>query len=479
MNWLIIVFFTVLLTSRLFSETLALVPKTLDLIDLAVIPVLAVMSLGGGQSRGVDTELHGKILRLSVGFGVLSVLSTLINFDRIHWAPASYFLFSFLEGPVLYLALNRLVKHKHKFGVQIAKFLTVMLIVQAAAVIFINFPMFLATKNPDVMSGTFGQNSYQFSVLLIIMGGFFLGRMRAGKLNVTYGIGIQGLVFIAFLLLQFRAATPAFFASYLVLVGILYGKRILKLGLVSAMLALFGFLAFSYVSASDYDLKFEDLLTLAQNPAMLSDFGKVLAYANTAAMYADHPVAVVLGTGPGTYVSRANYTFTVELMTTRVRGVGAFIRETFGDHDFRSDVFRKYIEPLYSLGAVFGSVQANNPASSYLASAAETGLPGLVIIAGMYIIMLRRSIRSLRYANAHLDPEILPLASALAIGVIYLLVISVLDNYMEIARVTLTIWLLFWTVTTLVQNRREEEIQQAIEHAYPQVAGRRLTGAYQ
>ncbi len=106
----------------------------------------------------------------------------------------------------------------------------------------------------------------------------------------------------------------------------------------------------------------------------------------------------------------------------------------------------------------FGSVQINNPNSSILAAAGETGIPGLIILAMIYGLMVRRSMRYLRTAKKERDEVMLPLASAFFVGAVYLCLISPLDNYLEIARVTIPVWLLFWTVSTLTRQRRERDV---------------------
>jgi hypothetical protein len=458
MNRIILAFFAILLTARFFSETLRIVPKVTDLIDLAFIPLLCFAAVVLGRAgRGVDKRLHGSMLRWVLAIAVLSVISAMVNIERTHYAPVALFVFGLLEGPALYLTMNALIRNKEKMTQQTVRFLYFMFIVEGAVVAFINLPMFFATGNPDYVSGTFGLNAYQFSALLVIIGGFFLGRMRAGTTNVVVSISIQAAVVLVFLMLQYRTATPAFFAAYLVMIGVMYGRRILRLVSAVGAIGFIGFFAFSYIASSNVDLKFDDLVEIASKPSMIAEFGKAIAYGNTVDMYFEYPTTFVVGAGPGTMVSRSAYTFIVEPTFEADKGVGKLVTGVFGNHDFQTDVFREYVLPLFEMEAVFGSDQANSPASSIVAMMAEIGLPGLVLVALLYITMFRRAIRYLRFASARLDPTILPVASALVAGATYLLLLSPLDNYLEMARVTLPIWLLFWTASTAVQSRRDQE----------------------
>jgi hypothetical protein len=463
MNKVVLGFFLVLLTARFFSETLRIMPKALDLIDLVFIPLLAVIAMFAGSLKGIDRALHQKLLRWTLAFAVLALLSSLVNIERTHYAPVLLYIFGIASGPALFLSLNRLIKRKDLMARQTERFLYLMFIVEGAAVVLVSLPTFLSTGNPDYMSGTFGLNAYQFSAFLVIIGGYFLGRMRFEKARLIVGIAIQVGVIVVFLLLQYRTATPAFFFAYMVLLGLLYGKRVMRMTLWVGVMGAIGFYAFDYIQSSNFDLKFGELVDLAENPEMVRDFGKVIAYGNTFTMYQDHPSTVLFGAGPGTMVSRSAYTFIVEPLNSATKGVGAFVTGMFPNVDFRTDVFDTYVAPLFDLDSVFGSDQANNPASSVLAAMAELGIPGLILLSLIYFTLMRNVVRYARYAVERSDPEIVPLASALVTGAVYLCMLAPLDNYLEISRVTLPVWLLFWTVSAKVHARRQRELVQELE----------------
>ena len=464
MNYVVLAFFFVLLTARFFSETLRVMPKALDLVDLVFIPLLAIGAMFAGSLRGIDRTLHGKLLRWTGALVVIAVASGVANLERTHYAPVLLYIFGITAGPALFLSLNKLIKRKEKMAQQTARFLFVMFIVEGLVVMLVSIPTFFATGNPDYMSGTFGLNAYQFSAFLVIVGGYFLGRMRFDRARIFVGIAIQLAVVVTFLLLQYRTATPAFFISYLVLLAFLYGKRVFRMAFAIMLMAGIGYYAFSYISSSEsFDLKFDDLGDLASNPEMVSDFGKVIAYGNTFSMYADRPGTFLFGAGPGTMVSRSAYTFIVEPMASTEKGVGRIIGGMFPDVEFQTDVFVEYMAPLFEMESVFGSVQANNPASSVLAAMAELGIPGLIVLGLIYVTMMRHVVRYARFAIERSDPQIVPLASALVTGSVYLCLLAPLDNYLEIARVTLPVWLLFWTVSALVQARRQRELLDRLE----------------
>lgn len=462
MNKFVLGFVFLILTSRFFTETIDVAPKGVDLLDLAVIPILCSLALVKNYARGVDRTLHRKLLYLVGAFFALSVLSALVNHSRTGLGPLILYVFGMLEGPLLYLCLNRLIRDKILFGEQTARFINLLLLAEIAVVVLISYPQTIATGNPDLMSGTFGNNSYQFTALLIVIGGYFVGKQYARPRSLYLALGIQFFVIMTFLLLQYRTAVPGFFVAYAVLVGILYGKRFFRLAAVVLPIALITYFGFSRIATSNLDLKYEDLIVLSEDLGLVTEYGKYLSYANTVEMYGDHPLTIFFGAGPGTYVSRANYTFTVEIAASQGKGVGGIVTSIFGDKNYFTDVHMQYINPLYHLETLFGSMQINNPNSSILAAAGELGLPGLFVLGAIYIVAVRRSLRFLRYARRERDPVLLPLASSLVIGMIYLVLIAPLDNYMEIARVTIPNWLLFWTVSTLVRRHQEQKYQEQL-----------------
>lgn len=460
MNKFIVIFFAVLLSSRFFSETIGVMPKAVDLMDIMVIPILLVLAVVRRPSSEIDQRMHSRVTLLVGLFAVISLVSSAINFERVHFGPVLLFMFGMLEGPLLFICLNKLIQDTSEMGARVARFINIMVLVEAAVVLLVNIPVFLATHNPDTVSGTFGNNCYQFSAFLVLMGGYFMGQYYVRGRVSFYGIAIQCFVVITFILLQYRTAMPAFLAAYAVLLSILYGRRFLRLGSVALMLGLIMYYGFDYLGQSNIDLKYDDLITLADDPSVLVNYGKVKSYFNTVDMYSEYPYMAIVGCGPGTYVSRANYTFSTEIAQSKGKGVSNILRAVFGDQAYISDMQQKYVMPLYQLETLFGTAQVNNPNSSVLATAAEVGLAGLLVLSLLYGLLVVHSVRFLRYAKAVRDPVLLPLAASLVTSAIYFILLSPLDNYVEVARITLPLWLLFWTVSAMVRQHRIGQIHQ-------------------
>lgn len=114
----------------------------------------------------------------------------------------------------------------------------------------------------------------------------------------------------------------------------LYGKKFIRLAALGTILALMIYGGFYFVSSQDYKLRYEDLLDVASKPSDAVNYGKVIAFKNTAIMFTEHPQMIVFGSGPGNFISRANYTFTIELNQNITKGVGFIIRKFLGTKNF-------------------------------------------------------------------------------------------------------------------------------------------------
>ena len=453
MNNAIVLFIVILLISRVFSETFGLLPKAVDLIDFIVIPMLLLLCTV--QSIKNKSRIFQQILPVIGLYVTVAAISIVVNWNRVNFGPAFLFIFGILEGPLLYVVLNLLIKNKNDLIEKIFKFFKFIIIIEILAVLFISIPAFIITQDPDKISGTFGNNCYQFSVLLTILGGFSLGQYYLQKKKSFLYLMALLFFIVTFILLQYRTALPAFFLSFTVGFVVLFGRKFIRLSFALMVVGISLGYGMSYMNSSDIDLKYDDLLTLAANPSIVLNYGKVKSYVNTWLMYEEYPYMAIIGSGPGTFVSRANYTFTVEMSSSKSKGVGAILQSVFGNNNYYTDVQIKYILPLYSMDVLFGSIQINNPNSSVLANAAEVGLSGLLIICVLYGTMLRYCIKFLNYAKFKKDAILIPLSTSLVISFIYFILISPLDNYMEIARVSLPVWVLFWAVSNQVEINQQ------------------------
>ena len=125
---------------------------------------------------------------------------------------------------------------------------------------------------------------------------------------------------------------------------------------------------------------------------------------------------------------------------------------------YTTDVSQKYVLPQLKEGDIVeGSGALSRPYSSYLGLAAEVGLLGLALVAGVYIAVLLRSFRIARRQIAYAVPDdpVPALALATTIGFLTLLQMAFLENWLEVTRITFLIWMMFAVVLKEIDSQRQ------------------------
>jgi len=457
---IIIAFFAFFLVSRFFSEVMGVLPKWVDLLDLPFIVILVVVASLRHIHPLLDSRSHRFLGRSLFVFVLFTLGSAFVNSRDLLLPAAILFLIGFLQGPLLFLSLSKVVVEPGHLSRQLRRLFLALLLVNIIVLILIDLPQFWRTHNPDVISGTYGLNAYQFSVLLIICSGLLLGENEFQRRSHWLLIAGQSAVLVIFYLLQYRAAIPFFGMAWLAMILALYGWRAPKTLLSGIVILWLANNAVSFVlsrSEDEVNLKFRDWSQILVDPLSFTRYGKFQAYPQTLRLFQERPIAMLAGVGPGNYVSRAYYTFSYE-MGNSDKGVGGLVKQWFGLRQPRfTKVSDKYLGP-YRSEVVFGSFQLSNPNSSILAPIAEIGLLGGAIIIGMYVFLVIKSFKLLQQAK-QFAREFLPLATALVAGSVYLFGLAFLDNYWEMSRATLPVWLLFWATSASVQLKQHEQTE--------------------
>lgn len=452
MQKILILFFSVFLTSRFFTETIGVAPKAIDVIDLGFVPALVALGLllhRPTHNRREVGALSNILILVLLCIGV----SALANADRLLMPAAALFSIGFLSGPLLFWGMCKTLGKGPGFDRMVTKMMMGLCVANLLVVVFINIPQFIASKNPDYISGTFGLNAYFFSGFLMIAAGYFIGLGRNGTIRTSTNIGIQIVIIVVYYLLQYRSALPFFLLAYVLVLVRTYNRQILK-----PVIAMFvvGYLVLQvgnlFTTRVDTDLKYDSWVELVKNPGEYMTYGKFSAYTQTVLMMGDNPAAILVGVGPGNYLSRAYYTFSHELIRGTDKGVARIIDRFLGISQPRfTAISEMYMAPTRT-GAVFGSKQLSNPNSSIIAPIAEIGLLGGAIIVGMYLYLCWMGWQLVRDVKSR-APELLPLACAFLTGSVYLFGLGFLDNVWEMTRATLPVWLLFYTTLNGLRQR--------------------------
>jgi O-antigen ligase len=445
----IIYFFYFFLLSRFFSEKLKILPKWIDLINFPLFAILLILLIININKRIKEKDKDDVFInRIFLIFTIMFFISTILNEFRILPVASILFYVGFMEGPLLFILLNKITKNKIKLASNVDKIFFVVIVINLIVIFFLDLPEFLFTGNPDVVSGTYGYNTNQFSMLLMICGGYLIGYNYIKNYRTWFVIISQLLIFIIFYLSQFRSALPFFLFSYILMISVLYGKnivlKIVPLMFITIVLIIF-ILYITEKNEKIEALKFSDWMEIISEPQKFLEYGKFKIYSIIPKMWSDEPQIMIIGTGPGNFMSRANFTFSYELFT-KSKGVAPLVNSLFGiSHPYFTNLHIKYIQTYIKSESILGTWQLSNPSTSYLSAISEIGIIGGISIIVLYLFIIFKSLKYFKII-AFRNRDFIPLSVALIGGTSYLFGLAFLDNYWEIARMTLPVWLLFWAV---------------------------------
>jgi hypothetical protein len=441
-----------LVTIRFFSEIVPVVPRAANFIDIPIFLTLIVAAMY--TSGGRTGPSYVRIGFPAAAFFVLSIASATINSGRAAPAPVLVFIYGFLAPLAVYAAVYRIWPPGN--GGALSRLLVGLGLLQLAVVAVIDLPRFATSgRNPDLISGTFGTNAYQLVFFLLVVAALLAGvfTLEPGRRVARFVPFLILAIFAAILLAQYRALLATTVVTVFV-VGILLGTRLR--GILVAVIALLAFgLAFSYISSSFPNLKLKATATaLTESPSTFV-IQRSHATRPVAGLYSDYPFAIVVGSGPGTFSSRAWQTFADAASPSFSNVQGGYAQQLTGGV-YGTDVSKKYVEPQLSQGALIqGSHALSSPFSSYLSLAAEVGLFGLALMVGIYLAVLLRSIRIARraIARATADDPVPALALATTIGFLTLIQMGFLENWLEVTRITFIVWAMCAVVSKELDSR--------------------------
>ena len=334
---------------------------------------------------------------------------------------------------------------------------------QVAVAFLLDLPRWLADpgRNPDLFSGTFGENPYQLVFFLLVIVGLLAGiftfekRRPVARLTPVLLVAIFVVTFLA----QYRAAAahdgadghPARASC---------SPRQSARGVVSATLALVALVG-TLVYAAQYIPTFKFKATIQDSGGDPTFYLKqrLKTIDPVEQLFGDTPHFTIIGTGPGTFSSRAWRTFAVTPdSTTDV--TNKYTQKLTGGRPYHTDVSDKYLLPeLRTAAVISGSHAITSPFWSYLSLLAEVGVPGFALIVGIYVWAFMRSLKMARIAIRRAMPgDPLPaLLCASLVAFFALLQMAALDNWLEVTRITFITWMLFAVVTKEFNARGLDE----------------------
>ena len=445
-HYIVLFSLAAIITVRFFSEGLHVVPRAANFIDVPLSLFVAAVA-AGHRNRASARPVHQSLL---FGAGVLFLavvtISTLANFDRVDVFPALTFVYDFLAPLVFYFAVYVLWEPGRARVV--SRLLVSLALIQFVAIVVYDLPEFLRSRNPDAVSGTFGTNAYQLVFFLLLFVALITGIVTFEPRNPVRLVALPFLAaaYLAIFLAQYRSliVTTALATLF---IGILVLRR--RRGFFMAAAAGAGLIValwfiVVYVPTNRFTQAFDAIRT---NPGYFVD-SRVGPTEDVYRLYGDNWHFPLVGTGPGTYSSRAWATFSGFNSLSAANVAGPYARWLMGGTLYHTDVSDKYVLPRADAAAQYGTHNFANPYSSYLALLAEGGLFAFFLLVGVYVIALVRATRAVRHLAATAMPgDPLPaLALATATSFFVLMQMAVFDNWFEVARVTVPTWILFGIV---------------------------------
>ena len=431
---------------RFFTETLGVLPRILNFADIPIVLALSVAAGLSGKVAPSTDAFSRSLLPLGAGFLIIATAGILMNSARVELAPALVFVYGVLSPLVVYRSVQILWPvGRSKVA---SRWLVGLGVIQLAVGYLVSLPRFLSIDDPDVISGTFGTNPYQFVFFMVLFVSLMAGvySFERGRTAARFAPLMIGASLVLIVLAQYRAflLTTGF---ALVMVAIVVSNAPGRTrGVVAASVAVMALMAALAFGADKFPILKLDR-TLEQNPtAVLEKRYEVLT--SVTELYGENPRYLLTGTGPGTFSSRGWQTFALSDSTSPSNVQGSYAQQFTGGEVYRTDVSDRYVQPLLTSGnrvAFAGSTAASSPYSSYSSVAAEAGILGLLLLIGIYFGALRAVLRRVRNATRSARPND-PLPALLlfaGVGFFALIQMALLENWLEVTRVTFVTWAVF------------------------------------
>jgi hypothetical protein len=427
-------------------------PGAVNFIDL---PLLCLL-LGAVLVRPVVAR-EGSFFVPGLLFLVVCVVSSAVNLSRVDVGPVLLFVYGFLGPLAFYYATYRLWPPGQARSA--SQLIVGLLLVELLVVAGIDLPTFAGSRNPDDISGTFGENAYQLVFFLIVAATLVAGisTFEKGRLAARVAPFLIGGCFLVIFLAQYRALLFTTAATAVLVAFLLATVR--GRGLVTGtVLVTACVLGLSYVATYFPVTKFSTTISaIRQDPGPYFR-GRLGPITTVTTLFADNPRFVATGTGPGTYSSRAWRTF-ARPDSREGDPASGFASALTGGRRYTTDVSNRYTIPQYSNpDTVLGSRALQSPFSSYASLLAEVGLFGFLLLVGIYVVAFLQCARMALISMRRAEPaDPLPaLLLAATVGFFVLLQMAALENWLEVMRVTIPAWILFAIGRREFESRREE-----------------------
>ena len=428
--YLVIMFIFFVVYLRYFTETLAILPRYFQFLDLVLIIFLIYIFVLWKVSRKSLKQLEfSKILNYYI---MVLFISSAINFQRVslpvlltyvllQLGPIAFYIF-FMNANFQEIHLRKIIK--------ILFFSAILQLVFAITQI----PKALAIS-ADLVSGTFGLNNTQMlSFLSIFVFCLFAYYLCTKNKKILILIGISMFVF-------FMAGWRALYISLPITVFLVYLLSQKRKRFFTPILTFFLILVTVFYSFFEYSSRFgntysyenKNFLNMLRFDYPVYRLGKFKAMLSVIDLYIDQPLTILFGAGPGTYGSRAFRTFYIQYEVKQE------VTRGYIQADYSTDVAERYLFPSLIDRFRIGSSTLSSWQSSYVSNFGETGIIGAFLFFGIYFVLFRR----LLYIHRNSTDNFSYTVSFGALGaILFLFQISFFDDYIGVFRVSFPVLLL-------------------------------------
>jgi len=434
-------------TLRFFTNYLNVLPRILNIADLLLVALLAVLFMLGGRDPRRVKSGFGKFTRRLLIFNVIAILGTLFNTRYIYPLSSVSQLLMWNEPIVLFLVLTNAqfsVADIEQFMKTLRRLLKLELFIG-----FLQVFQFLKTGASEDILGTFHHNAEQYQAFVLIGVFYLIGRLELPDLRrrTRHKIAIVGILVLVILIDNkaswlATALTLFYIFTTMPTLGLQVRSRAKYLWAFAAIV-IFGYFTVIFTSTSLG--KYSHVLD-AWNTGNLLNIGKIKAYDDVIDAYWNHPHMILFGSGLGTFYSRAAWQFMPPSIQDIYSQAPEPTKQALSESNSMQGVITPitYIEPFYrqfyrerKIFPIFSGT-ADLPCSTYVSLLGETGVIATLIYLSFYWGTLKHLRELLRtFGN---DAFMFPFAVAAMGFFIYLMLMGTYNFWLEDARLGTILW---------------------------------------
>jgi hypothetical protein len=455
-------------TLRVLTNELKLLPKHLNAADVFIVLLFFLFFIIHRVSAARPLEFAW-VIKYLILFDLVLIIGAALNSSHSYMTAALSQAIMLNEPIILFVVLVNV-----PFSTQDIQRFRRLLIVLVVLEIFLGvlqLPTYMATGNSESIIGTFAGNAEQYGAFLLISIFYLVGKTKVSGRHL-FAATVKILPILTLMLLIDNKASwlGGILSFYSVLTHQSTGRSYFreKLRYASLLLAVLFFGWFIVANSSRSLHKFTGV-SEAWHSGNFTSLGKVQAYADVVAAYRESPHMLLVGSGPGTFYSRAASQF------YDLTGRSYYNPALAGDRSSNSmagvikPIAREpfYIRFYYNKSIVaVGSAQIDVPFASYVGLLGETGLVGTALYLAIYFRIYRK-LKSCARALGK-DEKLYPLALSSLGFFIYAVVVAIYSNFLEMGRMTTILWSMVAIVINHARQTWSEntEMVEAEQDAY-------------